>query len=196
MRLKVVLDSRFVERAADPAALPAIVAHARRQVAVARRLCVADSTGDNPGILGRELGRLGDALRVADDPGARDVLAEVLALWDALNRARPAYLVRLKIADVDERAGASESALCALDRLVAQSGEEEFAPYRDFALHGRGAFHFRAGAFDKARVDLEAALALRQSRGRGRLVETTQDLLDLCRRCEASVRPKPPSPTG
>jgi hypothetical protein len=177
MRLKLEFDSRFLERSVEPTSLPALIEHARRQVAVARRLHQSDPTGDNPGILGRELGRLGDALRVADHPDARAVLTEVLAFWRALGKDRPAYLVELKLADVAERTGDTALAHQLLNQLVQASEHEQFGLYRDFALHARGAFHFRSGTFDHARDDLEAALRLRRERGRGRLVQATQDIL-------------------
>ncbi len=180
MRLKLEFDERFLERASDPGQLDAIVEHARRQVAVARTLYAQDPTGHNPGILGRELGRLGDALRVGDDPEAESVLTEVLGLWTAVGKDRPAFLVRLKLADVAERTGDPAGAAELLDALVAliESEPEQYGMYRDFALHARGTFHLRSGNNARAREDLAAALRLRRELGRGRLVQATREALD------------------
>lgn len=173
MRLKLVRDSQLWERAADPSALSDLIAHARRQVAVARRLHEADPTGDNPGIYGRELQRLGDALRVADDPEAVPTLRAALAIWDAYGKGRAAFLTRLKLTDALARNGVAVGET--LDDLVEMTAREPFAIYRPFALQARGVHGWRTGTGGEA--DLREALAIQEGAGATRAAAATRALL-------------------
>ena len=159
VRLKVETDERFVERASRPDQIEPATLHARRQVEVARRLNLEDPSGDNPGILGRELARLAEALRLGGAlDEAREVLVEVLEIWDELGRPRAAFLSRMKLADVEERAGNPDEAARHWNTLVAGVQEEEVSMYFDFVFFGRGVFLWRQGRPVDAVVDLEAAL--------------------------------------
>jgi tetratricopeptide (TPR) repeat protein len=178
VRIERSLDENFVERAASPEQAVAAVEHFRVQVEVARGLCAVDRSGDNLGILGRELVRLADALRLADAVDeARDALVEALQVWEELDRDRAAFMARMKLADVEERGGCVETALTLWDGLMDESERAEVAMYRDFVLFGRGVCLWRQGRCREAVADLEAALDARQTAGRARLVAVTQAAL-------------------
>ena len=184
MQIKTALGPTLDQEALDPDKLDLAIDQTRRDLALARLKAAPEEADDTArGILAREVGRLGDHLRLRGDlEESEALLVEVIGLWRALDRPRAEALASLRLALVFRAGSRYNEARCLLSELL-EAAEKHKGPgvYRDFILHERGITAWRQGQVGAAIIDLEAALALRIEAGARRLVKTTETALAVIR---------------
>ena len=182
MRISTSFDEQLREQAlcADP--LEEAIASGRDDLATLREKLRKSPNELDRTRLARVLNRLSDHLRLADQ--LDDALAysdEAIEIWRSFGRERAAYLAQLRRAKILFRSSRGTEGLSEANALVEQADAPPFEIYRDFALQLRGRIHAGEHDFGAAVADLEEALEIRRRRGRQRLVERTERLLELVR---------------
>jgi tetratricopeptide (TPR) repeat protein len=169
LEVEVGLDWR--ERAVDADALALALEAGERVVSACRLDLERIDDVQRRADLGRGLQRLGRALALAGRAEAVAALEEALGIWRALERASATFLVQLLIAQQADD-------LSALVTLAARTRQEQaLAPYEDTAALYLGCAWARRGELEQARGALEAALRVRQGRGKQAPIAQIEGLL-------------------
>lgn len=170
--LEVEVGPDWRERAVDADALALALEAGERVVSACRLDLERIDDVQRRADLGRGLQRLGRALALADRAEeAVAALEEALGIWRALERASATFLVQLLIAQQADD-------LSALVTLAARTRQEQaLAPYEDTAALYLGCAWARRGELEQARGALEAALRVRQGRGKQAPIAQIEGLL-------------------
>ncbi len=175
----------------DPTKLPDAIARARRNLQRARQICETGQDVHGPGILGRELSRLGELLGLAEQhTEACELCEEALAVWKKQNRTNALLMTTLKFVSVLERARCYRQAHQRLTQVLEHPHTPSQQLYRDFALYQRGVLLWREGHIEEATHALQESLRIRNKRGVERLIHQTQHAL-----CRIQESPCSPSST-
>jgi tetratricopeptide (TPR) repeat protein len=160
-----------------------------RDAIVAGRAAVREARACGSDDLGRALGYLGEACRIAGTTwGAPDAFAEAnAALGEALATARAAGdAVRLaaaliRIGELWRCEGRWPKAIAALEEASEISRDRVHGRYADFALQHLGKAYWNAGRSRDAIAALEEALAMRRQAGNEVLMASTEEALRAAR---------------
>ena len=177
-------DDTCEEVAIEPETLRRALEACRRDldVALAAGHDDPDAAPTSRGVVAREVGRLGDLLRLAGQlPEAERHLMDVIQRWRALGRARALTLARLKLASVWRQAGRHGDALTLLDEVLMDlhADEQTLGVYLGFLWFERGLTLWRAGRREAAVAALSEAQAKHRAMGAKGPLEATQKAL-LC----------------
>ncbi len=168
------------EHPTNPETAAIAVGLARTRTEMARQAAARPQPSPTElGILGRELGRLADSLRLSGQTQeALEAFEEVIALWDDMGRLRAAFMARLRLALLHRASGHPDKAHALLDQLCAHcANDPKVAMYHSFALHHRGIAAWKTGHHHDAFKDLQEALDMRLSKGSKPLIDATTAVL-------------------
>lgn len=168
------------EHPTNPETATIAVGLARTRTEMARQAAAGPQPGPTElGILGRELGRLADGLRLSGQTQeAQEAFEEVITLWDDMGRLRAAFMARMRLALLHRASGHPDKAHALLDQLCAHCAHDPtVAMYHSFALHHRGIAAWKSGRHHDALEDLQRALDMRRSKGSKPLIDATTAVL-------------------
>ena len=166
------LDERLFEVHRPGVDADDVIARLRRELAAAERARdVGDTLG--PAKVARELQKLGNALRKADNPAAIERLQAAVAAFEQLERRRAVFLTRLKLAEAQARFGEPRAALTLLDALAANI-DEQTSMYSPFVTVHRAAALLAAGTRVEALACLEEVERSWREAGTDALADTIE----------------------
>jgi hypothetical protein len=166
--------ARLEQVAESPEALPALASEHERQVEALRGDVAKWGTYTDRTRLARELARLAVVRRLMGDHAACPPLfEEAYGLFATDARDVAGHLVPIRYAHAEVAAGRAAEGLARIEALEELITE----PHRDSFLLVRGLARAHLGDAAGARVDWEAARALRAGRGRGAGTEELDTLL-------------------